>query len=213
MGKQPLPLVGHSRWQYFSFEMYPKKRACIQEAVESYLRSKGMEQVDLDSFFHRITRAIEWTFHNQAIGKTPRASVRKEIDGLWGVKSVAELKAKIPNAIRSWLYTKEISVQLSKNPPDLNRAILLLSKRAEKDFFGKGRDKDEIPVLLAADIAHALIKIGIKPVASRPTDSGKPSVFYQVVKVCFQIAGLAHIDPYEHMKNALKVQIVEEISE
>ena len=209
MAKRSLPLVGITKRPEFSLDKYPKKREKIRKIIETHYKSKHMKPVDLTEFFSELERAIRWSLFNQALPKYSRANVRKEIEDIRGAETIEEVMEKVPQAVRSWLCTKELSVHRANTSHKVNKVIRLLSARADRELTGQGRDKDAIPVLLAADIANALKKIEIKPVASKPTDSGNPSIFYQLVQECFQIAGLAYKDPYEQLKSALTINISE----
>ncbi len=209
MVNRSLPLVGTSKLQSFSFNQYPKKRDKIKLAVEDKFRRMKVVPPNLDNFFVELGKAIQWALHYQSVPKYSRVEVKKVIEDLWGAKTMEEVRERTPPPIRHWLVSDEVSIHTAKSPQDVNRVILALSNMVEKELTGRGRDTDAIPLMLAANIAHAMKKIGIKPVASRPTDSGNPSVFYVVVQECFAIASISNADPYEHMKNALKIQIYE----
>jgi hypothetical protein len=208
MAKIPLAPVGIAKHRDFSFKKYPGLQKRIKETIELHCHAKKKEPKDLSSFFLDLEKAIRWALFNQALELESHATLKKEIEKLWGAKTKQELVNRMPTTLRSWLYTKEISLYKAKTEHDLNRIIRLLNTRAEKELVGRGRSKDPIPILLAADIAHAMQKIGIKPVASRPTETATPSVFYQIVQECFRVAGLAYKDPYESMKAALTVRIL-----
>ena len=124
-------------------------------------------------------------------------------------EAIKEIVNKTPLPLKGFLYSIEISIHRAKTLHDVSKSLRLFKNKVRKELSGRGREQYQIPVLLAADIANALKKIGINPVASRPTGIADPIVFQKIVQECFRITSLANEDPYEHMKKSLTVEIKE----
>jgi hypothetical protein len=203
MAKTTLPLAGIAKWQNFTFENCPKGRERIRSAIEKDIQGAGTP-IDASEFFSDIERAIKWALFNKNLAKHSRLQVREGIKKIQGAKTIDEVREKLPIAIRSWLFTKEISPHLADTQHKVSRAVRLISARAERELVGRGRDKDMIPVLLASDIAEALKKIGIKPIVSSPDYPEKSSVYCLTVQECFKIVGFSDSDSYRQMRLALR---------
>ena len=223
-----IPIVGIAKRPDFTFDKYTKTKIKIENALKNHFSSREKDLPKTDDFFKDLEQSIQWSLFNQNLSeysKDSRAKMKKDIENISlerivienrngtneqtkdeGIKEVVN---KTPLPLKRWLYSKEISIHRAKTLHDVSKALRLFKEKVRKELSGRGREQYQIPVLLAADIANALKKVGINPVASRPIGISDPAIFYQIVQQCFRIAGLDYKDPYEHMKKSLNVQISE----
>ena len=221
MKNKAIPLTGTARWQQFSFEDHLDSRDEIEESLNNYFRSRHQATPQFDRFFKSLERAISYGLFTQNLPQYTRAEIAEKLESISlqdltpnaQSKSGKEAKANainrivncMPPPLKGWLYSSDIALYQAESFHDVAKALRKLKLKARVELNGQGRTHNQIPTLLAADIAEALIEIGIKPKAgSKPTDTNlKPSIYFSIVQECFSLVGIPLLDPSIHMRKAL----------
>lgn len=159
----------------------------------------------LESIEHAI-RSAQWRETLQPRRAEVKAALAKAAEQS---KVLLDALDQIPAAGRSYFRLAGMPWGTARgNASTLWMAAERATLQADDDLSGRGDDHDNNPAILAADIAHALQQVGIKPSLTRPkfnkdgVESAPP--FWAVTRLCFRQARFSYKDPYPHMRDGLK---------
>jgi hypothetical protein len=199
--RKSLPTVGTADYN-------PDGWKLPQWAEDKILLAVGKTRVQCQIFLEDIETAIlrascREEIRNKASRAISKDSLKKSQKA---VEKLYETLEQIPDAVKGYFRTEGTGFTFAMDQAsELRTVITRACRRADEDLSGRGDDPNINPDILSADIAAALKKIGLKTVASRPTDTGKPSVFYVVTQVCLKLTGFGHKDPYPHLEKGLLI--------
>ena len=219
MGNKSFPRHGIAKWPRFSFINHPESYRKISEKLNIYFLSSSVLVLDFPDFFRRIELAISYVLFMKEL---PESYSRKEVlSAVEAItleefardkqrvsktetvqKAISYIENQTPQPIRSWLYTKDISLLKAKSLPEVVKALRQIKIKARNEMSKPGPNHDQALAILAKEIDLALRANGVKCLSiSRPIETkSDASIYGFIVKECFSLSGVNISDPSYYLR-------------